>query len=289
MNKLEITVDGITIGISNDEFINIGHMANIREERSAITITTWMNTKNTIRYLKAWEEKNNVDFVDAPRMDFAGFRAIQDDFFSGQSSISPSKWINYTNASGIRVERGRYGGIWAHQEIAFEFATWLDPQFKVWVYEEFKRLKKEEHERLADPFRIERLVVMTNHHLLMSTILDNIHDKDLKHALYEGGQPFAAEMDMLNKIVFGHTAKNWEVQNPTSKVGSNQRDYATIQELTALANLLFLNAMFIKWDMSIEEREDYLMDAHKWMDSKIGNQKSLKELKRIAERFKKGF
>ena len=139
---------------------------------------------------------------------------------------------------------GRYGGTYAHTDIALNFCYWLSPEFQVYLMEEFQRLKAEEQVRLGDPFNIKRYLASGNYSLLVAAILSQTDERLLTHPQpYKKRLPFASESDMLNKIVFGNTAKEWELQNTDIPIGRNQRDYASVLDLVILNNLEFLDAM----------------------------------------------
>ncbi len=161
MADKKINVNGVIIRLSkvaDEHYINITDLARKRSERPAKTIENWMHSRATLGFLKVWEQMNNPNFKVLQEQDFKGWEQVEREFISNSFSMYPSKWMGYTNAIGFKVKRGKGGGTWAHEDIALEFASWLSPEFKVYLITEFKRLKTEEQARLGDPFNIKRFL-----------------------------------------------------------------------------------------------------------------------------------
>lgn len=289
MADKKINVNGVVIRLSkiaDEHYLNITDLAKKRSERPAITIQSWMHGRPTIDFLKSWEMLNNPNFKVTPQGDFKGFERVKDEFITSGFVMYPSKWIEYTNAIGFKVKRGRGGGTWAHEDIALEFASWLSPEFKLFVITEFKRLKTEEHLRLGDPFNIKRFLASGNYSLLVTSLLSQVDERLLTHPQpYKSRLPFAAEADMINKIVFGNTSKEWRLHNTDKPTDRNQRDYATVLDLTVLNNLEFLDAMLIQWDVvELEERRSILQTTYDFIYPILKRAKTIKDLQALADK-----
>lgn len=213
----------------------------------------WLRTKNTIDFLGFWEQLNNPSFK---LHEFVYFKNN-----AGANSFNPSisEWTEKTNAKGIVSKRGRYGGTYAHKDIAFEFGTWLSPEFKLLIITEFQRLKANE----------QKLIEWDSHRYL-SRVNYRLHTDSIKNILLPMLQlakeqetfVYTDEADMLNKIIFGQEAAEWRIANEKlAKNGRNQRDFATIQQLVVLANLENLNAHFISQGKNQKERIRMLLES----------------------------
>ena len=213
------------------------------------------------------------------------FRLVATD---NSSSLTPQNYIEQTNAIGIISKSGRYGGTFAHSDIALNFCYWLSPEFQVYLIQEFQRLKKEELLRLGDPFENKRNLTAGNHALLINSILHQVDERLLTHPQpYKGRLPFASEIDMINKIVFGNTAKEWRLHNTDKPVNRNQRDYASILELVILNNLEFLDAMLLQWDCSQEERKNFLQEAYDFQYPILTRSKTIRRMQELADKLVK--
>ena len=202
----------------------------------------WMKNRNTIELLGLWETIHNTDFKP---VEFDGFRKE-----AGLNSfvLTPKRWIENTNAIGIISKSGRYGGTFAHKDIAFEFASWISVELKLYFIKEFQRLKEEEQKQLG--WSAKRELTKINYRIHTDAIKNLLIPKELTAA--ETSVIYANEADVLNVALFGMTAKQWREANPELK--GNVRDYASINELICLANLENLNAVFINDDMPQQER-----------------------------------
>jgi hypothetical protein len=197
---------------------------------------------------------------------------------------TPQKYIEETGAIGLVSKSGRFGGTYAHTDIALNFCYWLSPEFQVYVIEEFQRLKADEQLQLGDPFNIKRYLASGNYSLLVTSILAQTDERLLTHPQpYKGRLPLASESDMLNKIVFGHTAKEWELQNTDKPANRNQRDYASILELVILNNLEFLDAMLLQWDLDKEERQSILQEAYDFQYPVLKRSKTVAKIQDLAD------
>ncbi|MFK7932560.1 MAG: KilA-N domain-containing protein [Saprospiraceae bacterium] len=287
-SKKTTQVQGFDISyhlIDNQEFINLTDIAKYKKQsRPEVQIQKWIGANKTLEFLLAWEKKNNPDFKHTEMGVFKGFEKFSAAVISGKT-VSPSMWIEYNNAIGIKVIRGRYGGTYAHRNIAFHFATWISAEFYLYVIEEFERLKVEEYQRLGDPFHNKRHLAAGNHTLLVSAILSQVDERLLTHPQpYKSRLPFAAEVDMINKIVFGSTAKEWRLHNADKPINTNQRDFATILDLTILNNLEFLDAMLLQWDCGMEEREAILREAYEFQYPILKRSKTVQRMQELADR-----
>ncbi len=287
MSKRKVTkVKGLDITYhSHDEepFINLTDIARyVNPKRPEIPVQRWMNSEKTLGFLLAWEKKNNADFKHTENHVFKGYEKFAAEWVAGKAA-SVTRWVTYTNAIGLKVIRGKYGGTFAHKHIAFHFASWADPEFYVYVVEEFDRLKKEELIRLGDPFNQKRHLAAGNHALLASAILTQMDERLLSHPQpYKSRLPFASEADMLNKIVFGMTAQDWRQKNTDKPADRNIRDYASIVDLVVLNNLEFLTAMLLNWDCDKEEREKLLQEAYDFQYPILKRSKTIKKMQQLS-------
>jgi KilA-N domain len=252
--KFSMTINDSLINVvkmNGHDYICLTDMA--KSAGSDRALHSWLRTKNTIDFLGFWEQINNPDFKVH---EFVYFKNN-----AGANSFNPSvsDWISATRAVGIATKLGRYGGTYAHRDIAFEFGTWLSPEFKLLIITEFQRLKQNE----------QNLIVWDSHRYL-SRINYRLHTDSIKNyllptlveTLTKQTYVYTDEADMLNKIVFGQTAFEWKKLNPDLvKSNKNQRDYATVQQLVLLANLQNLNAHFVTEGKSQIERIRSLAEA----------------------------
>ena len=256
-NKI-ITVQNLPITISKeeiDDYICITDIAAAKSDnsRAADVIKNWMRNRNTLEFLGAWEQIYN-----------ANFKVVEFDHFRQQAGLhtfvlSVSEWIEQTNSIGIFVKKGRYGGTYAHKDIAFEFASAISPIFKLYLIKEFQRLKEEENNLQKLEWDAKRFLTKNNYLIqtdaIKNYIVPNCNDRDNLQWL-----PYAEEADLLNVALFGFTAKAWRESNPELARKSNVRDYATINELTVLSNLETHNAQMIREEKSKEERFQILKE-----------------------------
>lgn len=241
--KNKITVEEQEISIIKDDYISLTDMVrNI--DNGLVLIEKWLRNKNTIEFIGIWEEIYNTDF-NSPE-----FEGIKNEAGLNRFSLSVKMWIAKTNAIGIVAKAGRYGGTYAHKDIAFEFASWISPKFKLFLIKEFQRLKNEEIEKYKLGWDIKRTIVKMNYHIHTDAIKNNLIPPDIaKNKIIF---IYASEADLLNVALFGLTAKEWKECN--SKLEGNMRDYATAEQLVVLANLENLNAEYIKQKLSSTDR-----------------------------------
>ena len=235
--------DVVIISINDNDYISLTDIAKYKNATNADdVIKNWMRNRNTIELLGFWETIYNPDFKP---VEFDGFRKE-----AGLNSfvLTPKKWIETTNAIGITSKSGRYGGTYAHMDIAFEFASWVSIEFKLYVIKEFQRLKEQEQAQLG--WSAKRELAKLNYHIHTDAIKQNLIPQELSPA--QTSIIYASEADVLNVALFGITAKQWREANPDLK--GNIRDYATINELICLSNMENLNAVFINENIPQKER-----------------------------------
>ena len=207
-------------------------------------IKNWIRNRNTIELLGFWEQIYNPNFKP---VEFDGFRKQ-----AGLNTfvLTPKRWIETTNAIGIISKAGRYGGTFAHKDIAFEFASWISIEFKLYIIKEFQRLKEEENNRLNLEWNFQRTLAKVNYKIHTDAIKENLIPEVLDKS--QTSFVYATEADVLNMALFGMTAKQWRDANPDEK--GNIRDGATIQQLVVLSNLESINAMLIAQELPQNER-----------------------------------
>lgn len=270
-NKIEVKGTEITIlKTSTDDYISLTDIARHKDpEHTDTIIQNWMRNRNTIELLGFWESIYNPEFKP---LEFEGFRKQ-----AGLNSfvMTPKKWIDSTNAKGIISKSGRYGGTFAHKDIAFEFASWISIEFKLYVIKEFQRLKADENDRLKLEWNLQRTLAKVNYHIHTDAIKENLIPNELTKQ--QVAYVYANEADLLNVALFGKTALQWRNENPDDE--GNIRDMATIEQLVVLSNLESINAVLIHQGLAQSERLVQLNKiAITQMKSLIGN-KNLKKLK----------
>ncbi len=246
--KSSINVKGITVNIfthSKDDYISVTDIARHKDsERSDYILQNWLRNRNTIEFIGLWEQLNNPDFNS---IEFDGIKNIAG---SNSFSLTPKRWIKNTNAIGIISKTGRYGGTFAHKDIAFEFASWISPEFKLYLITEFQRLKEDENSRLSLAWDLNRTLSKLNYRIHTDAIKEHIIPKNITKE--QANFVYASEADVLNVALFGKTAKQWREENVSLK--GNIRDYATIEQLLILVNIESLNAEFIRMELPQNER-----------------------------------
>jgi len=240
--KITVLGSEITIFQNNDiDFISLTDMTSNFKEGSSL-IGKWITNKNTLEYLGIWEKINNKDF------NYPEFGVIEQEAGINRFIMSVGQWIKRTNAIGFIVKAGRYGGTYAHKDIAFHFAMWLSPEFQIYIIKEFQRLKEAEQKLLG--WSAKRELAKINYRIHTDAIKENLIPKNLSKK--QISLVYANEADVLNMALFGKTAKQWRNENPEKK--GNIRDYANVSQLVCLANLENLNAVFINEGINQSER-----------------------------------
>lgn len=244
----KINVEGSEISIiaiDNRDYISLTDMVRNVENGVAL-IEKWLRNKNTIEFLGIWEEMYNANFNSTE------FEGIKNEAGFNRFILSVKQWVNKTNSIGIVAKAGRYGGTYAHKDIAFEFASWVSPYFKLYLIKEFERLKEEEQRQLG--WDIKRNLAKINYKIHTDVIKNKLVPEKLSKERIN--YIYASEADILNVALFGMTAKEWRENNPELK--GNMRDYADISQLVCLSNLENLNAVFINEGMDATERIEKL-------------------------------
>lgn len=274
-----INANGLDIRISSineDDYISLTDIAKYRSDEPATVIQNWLRNRNTLEYLGLWEQMNNANFKP---LEFEEFRSQ-----AGLNgfTLSPQKWTKATNAIGIISKSGRYGGTYAHSDIAFEFASWISPAFKLYLIKDYQRLKADESHKKAIEWNVKREIAKTNYRIHTDAIKENLIPPNLTKQ--EIHYTYASEADIINMALFGMTAKQWRANN--SKTKGNIRDDATIEQLIVLSNLETMNAQFIKDGLSPDERLYRLNQIAMYqMKSLLSNSvRSIERLKQLQDK-----
>lgn len=247
--------------VGKEDYISLTDIARYRSDEPKDVVKNWLRSKSTIEFLGLWEKMNNPNFKGVE------FDSFKNEAGSNAFTMSPQKWIKATNAIGIISKSGNNGGTFAHKDIAFEFASWISPEFKLYIIKDYQRLKEDEAYRLSLDWNVKRLISKANYRIQTEAIKENLIPPDISKV--QQGFIYASEADVLNVALFGQTAAEWRKANPEAK--GNMRDYATIEQLLVLANLESANAMFI--ENGIEQSERIIML----------NQLAIKQLKTLSE------
>ena len=276
MVKINANGKEITLLANNTDYVSLTDIAKYLDpENPRFIIQNWMRNRNTIEFLGAWESINNPNFN---RLEFDTVRNA-----SGTNAfvLTPQRWIAETNAIGITSKAGRYGGTYAHSDIAFEFASWISPEFKLYIIQDYQRLKQEEAYRNQLDWKVNRYISKLNYTIQTDAIKENIvptlQPSQISYA-------YSSEADLVNVALFGMTAKEYKKAFPEKD--GNQRDNATIEQLLVLNNLQSLNAEMIKQGLSQSNRLTELNRIAKEQLEVLykNNQKALDHLKRLADK-----
>ncbi|MDP2238024.1 MAG: KilA-N domain-containing protein [Bacteroidales bacterium] len=258
--------------INGEDFICITDMAQAKSDssRAADVIKNWIRTRTTLEFLGTWEKIYN-----------ANFKVVEFDHFKSQAGLpsfvlSPTQWVERTNAIGIFSKAGRYGGTYAHKDIAFEFGSAISAEFKLYLIKEFQRLKESESDHLKLEWNFQRTLAKVNYHIHTDAIKENLIPTEISKQ--QASYIYANEADVLNMALFGKTAKQWRDESPDQK--GNIRDYATIEQLVVLSNMESTNALLIHQGMEQSERLIQLNQmAIMQMKSLLSHKQSMKKLK----------
>lgn len=240
---IKITVNDTDVNIikvNGEDYICLTDMLQAKD--GDFFITDWLRNRNTLEYIGIWEKVYNPDF------NYGEFALIRNQSGLNSFKISVKEFVARTNAISIQAKAGRYGGTYAHKDIAFEFAMWISPEFKIYIIKEFQRLKEQEQQQLG--WSAKRELSKINYRIHTDAIKQNLIPAEVTQA--QANIIYANEADVLNVAMFGMTAKQWREGNPELK--GNIRDYATINELICLSNMENLNAVFIEQGMAQGER-----------------------------------
>lgn len=248
VTKEQISAKGFAIQIYTEDFkndyISLTDIAKYKNnDDPRFVIQNWMRNRNTLEFIGLWEVLNNENFN---RVQFDTYR---NEAGLNRFIMTPQKWINSTNAIGIISKAGKYGGTYAHYDIAMEFASWISAEFKLYIIQDYKRLKSDENSRLSLNWNLNREISKINYKIhtdaIKTYLLNDLTESQL-------GFKYASEADMLNVALFNKTAKQWREENPNLK--GNMRDYASLNELLVLANMESYNAVLIEKGLSQKER-----------------------------------
>ena len=242
MAKISVRGTEVTIiSIDENDYISLTDM--VRSIKNGLSlIEKWLRNKNTIEFLGIWEEMYNADFNSLE------FEGIKNEAGLNRFILSVKQWTEKTNSKGLIAKAGRYGGTYAHKDIAFEFASWVSPQFKLYLLKEFQRLKEDEQKQIG--WSAKRELAKINYHIHTDAIKQNLIPIELTPI--QTSIVYANEADVLNMALFGITAKQWRDANP--QLNGNIRDYASINELICLSNMESINALFVNENIPQSER-----------------------------------
>ena len=275
-NGVDITV--VTTVGNEEDYISLTDIAKYQDEDNPrYIIQNWMRNRNTIDYLGLWEELNNPNFN---RVDFD---AVKTEAGKNAFVMTPQKWVSITNAIGITSRSGRYGGgTYAHKDIAFEFASWISPEFKLYIIKDYQRLKEDEGHRLALDWNVKRILAKANYRIHTDAIKTNLIPPELPRV--QQGYVYADEADVLNVALFGKTTKQWKQEHPDAK--GNMRDYATIEQLLVLSNMENINALLIEQGVPQPERLAKLHETAIYQIKTITGSKSARALNEMHNQLK---
>ena len=278
-----IHADGVDIAVvttvgSEEDYISLTDIAKHRNpDFPADVVKNWLRLRSTIEFLGLWEQLNN------PQFNMVDFDQFKNDAGSNAFVMSPQKWIKSTNAIGLISKSGRYGGgTYAHKDIAFEFASWLSPEFKLYIIKDYQRLKEDEGHRLALDWNVKRILAKANYRIHTDAIKMNLIPPELPRV--QQGYVYADESDVLNVALFGKTAKQWKRENPGVK--GNMRDFASIEQLLVLANLENTNALLIEQGVPQQERLEKLHATALYQIETITDSKSARVLNTMHDQLK---
>jgi len=270
--KIEVQGTEITIFKGQtDDYISLTDIARYKDSTNTDDIIkNWLRNRNTIELLGFWEQLYNPNFKP---VEFDGFRKQ-----AGLNSfvLTPKRWIETTNAIGIISKSGRYGGTFAHKDIAFEFASWISIEFKLYIIKEFQRLKEEESNRQKLDWNLQRTLAKVNYTIHTDAIKEKLIPERLSKK--QISFVYASEADMLNMALFGKTAADWRAENAEAK--GNMRDDATLEQLVVLSNLESINAVLIRQGLSQSERLEQLNEIAITQMTSLVNNSNMKKLDR---------
>ena len=243
--KSTIEVQGTAIAIlttKDEDFISLTDM--LKAKDGDFFISDWLRNRNTVEFLGIWETVHN------PGFNYGEFAIIKSQAGLNSYKISVKDWVEKTNAIGLKASAGRYGGTFAHKDIAFEFGMWISPEFKIYLIKEFQRLKDDENHRLSLAWNLNRTLSKLNYRIHTDAVKARLIPPEVTPA--QAAITYATEADLLNVALFGQTAKQWRDANP--KLEGNMREYASIEQLLVLANIEGMNAEFIHMTLPQNDR-----------------------------------
>jgi hypothetical protein len=243
--KSTIEVQGTAIAVlsyKDEDFISLTDM--LKAKDGEFFISDWLRNRNTVEFLGVWESVHN------PSFNYGEFAIIKSQAGLNSYKISVKEWVEKTHAIGLKATAGRYGGTYAHKDIAFEFGMWISAEFKIYLIKEFQRLKDDESRRLSLAWNLNRTLSKLNYRIHTDAVKAHLVPPEVTPA--QAAITYATEADLLNVALFGHTARQWRDANP--KLEGNVRDYASIEQLLVLANMEGMNAEFINMELAQGER-----------------------------------
>ena len=241
--KIEIDGQDITIiSQGDDDYISLTDMA--KSQMQDVIIIKWLSLKNTIEYIGEWEALYN------PNFNYTEFGTIRNAAGSNNFVLSVKQWIEHTRAIGITAKAGRYGGTYAHKDIAFQFGMWISPKFQLLLVKEYQRLKEDENDRLKLDWNLQRTLAKVNYQIHTDAIKERLIPPIISKQ--QISYTYANEADLLNVALFGMTAKEWRDNNPNKK--GNIRDSASLEQLVVLSNMESINALLIRQSLTQKER-----------------------------------
>ena len=281
MKKSKINIQGTEIMLfteNENDFISITDIARYKnKETTGLVISHWLRARYTIEFMGFWEQMHNPDF------NVTEFGNIKNQSGSNSFVLTVKQWVEKTNAIGIVSKAGRYGGTYAHKDIAFEFASWISAEFKLYLIKEFQRLKEIETNQYNLEWNVKRILSKTNYHIQTDAVKNFIlpeknYEKDKEWIVY------AEEADLLNVALFNCTAKDWREANPELSNNMNIRDIASINELAVLSNLESLNAEMIKSIIIKEKRFEKLNEIANYQLNVLNEKDFMKSLKKLDDK-----
>jgi len=277
LTKIQVEDKFISIEkINEEDYICLTDM--LKAKDGSFFITDWMRNRNTLEFLSVWEKIHN------PNFNYGEFATIRNKSGLNSFKVSVKEWTEKTNAIGIFSKAGRYGGTYAHKDIAFEFGTWISPTFKLYLITEYQRLKEVETNQYNLEWNFKRIISKANYHIHTDAVKNHIlptknYRKDNEWLIY------AEEADLLNVVLFNCTAKDWrEANKEYAEKGMNIRDIASINELAVLSNLESLNAEFIKDEINKEKRFDKLSKIATYQLTILNEKDFMKALKKLNDK-----
>lgn len=252
MKQNKLIVQNINVSlrkINNEDFISLTDIARSKNrDEPKDVVKNWLRNKSTVEFLGLWERINNENFKGVE------FDTFKSEAGSNSFTLSPTKWVKTTNAIGLFTKVGKNGGTFAHIDIAFEFASWISAEFKLFLIKEFQRLKNDESQREQIGWDLKRGIAKINYRIHTDAIKDNLIPSKLNAS--QISFVYASEADILNVALFGITAKEWRVENP--KLEGNIRDYSNVEQLVVLSNMESMNAELIKNNIPQKDRLEIL-------------------------------
>lgn len=266
----KINIEGTEIAIfsqDRDDFISLTDMA--KSQHQDVIIIKWLSLKSTIEYLGEWETLYN------PNFNYTEFGTIKNEAGSNNFVLSSKNWVEATGAIGITAKAGRYGGTYAHKDIAFQFGMWISPRFQLLLVKEYQRLKEAEVNHQNLEWNFQRTLAKVNYQIHTDAVKEKLIPQALSKSQF--GTVYASEADLLNMALFGKTAKQWRDANPDKD--GNIRDHASIEQLVVLSNLESINAMLIHQELAQADRLTQLNAMAITQMSSLINSKNIQKLK----------